>query len=234
MPIPWLAAAAATHEWLHGPLPDVVKTQGKHLTSRPTTPTYIIEPDPHFLSKLDAELERLSFVQNQRERQYGEDIAKEWPINHTPPEVKARWHEDQAKFDDFLDNLPPTPSDDGSMQSSSFGGPTLVSQKPYPVPVVSLPKVTPTKETSFFRSSRSITTLRVTSQRRLSQLDNIRAPLNMSMIHNSVIIEEPVTIIKVSKKRRYSDVENNSPISEPRRSKRRIAVPRLHGLVAAG
>jgi len=231
MPIPWLASAAATHEWLHGPLPDVVKTQGKYLTSRPTTPTIIAQPDPHFLTKLDAELERLCFVQNLRQHQYGEDVAKEWPINHTPPEVKAQWQEDQAKFDDFLDNLPPTPSDDGSMQSSSFGGPTLVSHKPYPVPVAALPKVTPTKEYSFARSSRSITTLRITSQRRMSQLDNIREPFNITLMHNSVVIDESTTIIKGSRKRRYSDVENDAPVVEPRRSKRRIAVPRLQSLI---
>jgi len=235
MPLSWLHAAAATHEWLHGPLPDVVKTQGKHLVSRPTTPTYSRTLDPDFVEKLHSSLYSLLNTQKLRVHQYGENIAEEWPISHTPQEIKTNWVEERTVVDSWNDEFPPTPSDDdGSIQLSTISGRTLTMPKHTPAPEHTLPKLIGSKGDIGGCGDRLTSTLQSISSRRISRLENTNCVQTTQSLIETIHIK-PLAIdgMKNSRKRRFSDVENAPPI-EPRRSKRRIAVPRLHTLISVG
>ncbi|KAF3480243.1 uncharacterized protein GIQ15_05590 [Arthroderma uncinatum] len=112
----WLDAAAVIDEKMHGPLPDVVSTQGHHLRPRPNSPIFERKHDPEFLEKLDFFLDDLLFLQKLRRRKYGNEVADEWPPSHTPTEIKDRWkteqEEEQRKIKALLDiPTPPTPAD---------------------------------------------------------------------------------------------------------------------------
>lgn len=52
-------------------------------------------------------MKALVTVQGWRCGQYGKEVAEEWPINRTPPEIRQRWHDEQAALradDSFSDD----------------------------------------------------------------------------------------------------------------------------------
>jgi len=223
----WLYATAILHEQFHGPLPDPVRTQGKHLVSRPSTPLHCFGPDPNFLQKLDASLESLVSRQTLRTRVYGEDIAEEWPISHTPSELKHKWEDYEALK--WIDDIPPTPSDDGSDHLYMAPSRISVNLKAYPPPEHVLPKLTILREGySFVNNNNKLSsTLQPTSIRRKSFLENSFNIKVMPDIPETIHVASTETK-KSSRKRRLSDIENSTSTEEElRRSKRRIAVPRL-------
>jgi hypothetical protein len=210
-------------------MPDVVTTQGRHLVSRPSTPIYERSPDLDFLDKLESRLNLALFTQNLRVHQYGKATAEEWPINHTPPEIKTKWIEDQVAFNDWFENLPPTPSDDGSMQPSTSSRQTLAMHHPCPEPEHTLPKLAASIQDTISHNNRISTTPQTTSRRRISLLENRTDAATLVTKSCSTVVT------KTSTKRRLSDIENAPPTEDQfRRSKRRIAVPRLLSLVSVG
>lgn len=86
----WIQEQVALHEKSHGPLPDVVATQGQHLVTQPHTPVFpALRSETHaFITELTASLNVLTSRQNRRRRGYGVKAAEEWPIGRTPPQVR--------------------------------------------------------------------------------------------------------------------------------------------------
>lgn len=86
----WIQGQVVTHENDHGPLPDVVATQGQHLVAQPHTPVFPpLRSETHaFATKLAASLSALISRQNRRRLGYGVEAAEEWPIGRTPPKVR--------------------------------------------------------------------------------------------------------------------------------------------------
>lgn len=66
---------------------DIVATQGAYLVPREGTPVPREANDVQFATALNQRLERVVTEQIWRCRIY-HDAADEWPIGHTPPEVK--------------------------------------------------------------------------------------------------------------------------------------------------
>lgn len=222
----------ANHSTHQQPLPDIVQTQGKHLVSRPTTPTYSRAPDPDFVEKLYTSLDSLLNTQKLRVHQYGENVAEEWPINHTPPEIKTNWAEEHTAVESWIDEFPATPSDDdGSIQLSTISGRTLTMHKLTPAPEHTLPKLTASKHDIGGCSNKISSTLQSTSLRRMSRLENTNSVQTTHSLIETIHIKSLSTgNFNKSQKRRLSDVENTPPV-EPRRSKRRIAVPQFRTLI---
>lgn len=86
----WIQGQVTFHETNHGPLPDVVATQGQHLVAQPHTPVFApLRSEIHaFAAELAASLSALVSHQNSRRRGYGDEAAEEWPIGRTPPKVR--------------------------------------------------------------------------------------------------------------------------------------------------
>lgn len=86
----WIQGQVIIHENEHGPLPDVVATQGQHLVAQPHTPVFPpLSSETHaFATELAASLSALISRQNRRRLGYGVNAAEEWPIGRTPPEVR--------------------------------------------------------------------------------------------------------------------------------------------------
>lgn len=70
-------------------------------------------PDRHFVEKLQSGLDLVLFVQRLRCHKYGAQDAEEWPIGHTPPELKQRVEDEHRRYQALLDL--PTPSDSGDV-----------------------------------------------------------------------------------------------------------------------
>ncbi|KAI0453498.1 hypothetical protein F5B21DRAFT_279136 [Xylaria acuta] len=68
---------------------DIVATQGEYLVPRMRTPVFEKAYDEEFAAALTRGLNALAVVQSARRNMYHE-AADEWPIGHTPPEVKER------------------------------------------------------------------------------------------------------------------------------------------------
>ncbi|KAK2873807.1 hypothetical protein FQN49_002053 [Arthroderma sp. PD_2] len=112
----WLDAAAVVDEKLHGPLPDVVSTQGHHLKPHPDTPVFEREVEPQFVEKLNFLLAGLLFGDTLRRRKYGDEVVDEWPDGHTPTEIREQWKSEQEADERRVQALleiptPPTPGD---------------------------------------------------------------------------------------------------------------------------
>lgn len=86
----WIQGQVTLHEKNHGPLPDVVATQGQHLVTQPHTPVFpALRSEIHaFATELAASLSALASRQNRRRLGYGVEAAEEWPIGRTPPKVR--------------------------------------------------------------------------------------------------------------------------------------------------
>ncbi|KAL8647821.1 MAG: hypothetical protein Q9210_005333 [Variospora velana] len=68
---------------------DIVATQGEYLVPRAGTPVFEKAYDDEFAAVLARKLKALTIVQIVRRVMYRQ-AADEWPIGHTPPEVKER------------------------------------------------------------------------------------------------------------------------------------------------
>jgi len=236
----WLATAAAIDESLHGPLPgDLVDTQGQYLLKRPSTPIYSQEHDLKFSQHLTERLESLVNIQNFRTHKYGVDVAEEYPISHTPIEIKSSWETEQAAFDKFLDELPPTPSDDGTPMST-MSGQTLVSFKHQHTMSVSekielLGCIKVDEEDTSCH-------LKPVSQTKLSHLDNSSNTSLQNLFQQTSIQPSSIQLKSGTSmqsppprnnlKRRHSDAENDYPGVQ--HQKRRFAAPALHRLISVG
>jgi hypothetical protein len=85
---------------------DVVATQGAYLVPPPRTPVWQKAHDDEFVSELTMRLYSvIQIIQGIRRRQYFE-AADEWPINHTPPEVKAEYEARLAAYDEKWNRTP--------------------------------------------------------------------------------------------------------------------------------
>lgn len=86
----WIQGQVVIHENNHGPLPDVVETQGQHLVGQPHTPVFppLSSETQAFATELAASLSALISRQNRRRLAYGVEAAEEWPIGPTPPKVR--------------------------------------------------------------------------------------------------------------------------------------------------
>lgn len=87
---PWIQGQIIFYEQNHGPLPDVVETDGQHLVAQPHTPVFPptrSETDA-FATLLDAKLDALTSHQRRRCLGYGREAAEEWPIDRTPPKIR--------------------------------------------------------------------------------------------------------------------------------------------------
>ncbi|KAI0431759.1 hypothetical protein F5Y09DRAFT_354583 [Xylaria sp. FL1042] len=94
------AARLYQEDWIENLL-DVVSTQGKHLLPRLDTPVWEKPFDKEFASTLADKLDGLVIVQRCRQNQYDE-AADEWPIGHTPPEMKERHEAKLRKMDEWF------------------------------------------------------------------------------------------------------------------------------------
>lgn len=94
------------------PLPDTVETQGRYLLPRPRTPVYTGPADPNFAKMLHISLNSLLLVQKWRRDRYGAQDAEEWPISHTPGEVKEVYREKQKRRQEALEALTYSESDE--------------------------------------------------------------------------------------------------------------------------
>ena len=214
---------------------NVVDSHGKHLRPRPSTPVHHPEHDERFLQQLDQKLSSLVFVQNQRFRRYGQSVAEEYPISHTPTEIKSAWVEEQHAFDKVLDDLPPTPSDDGSIPTytSSVGGRTFASHEVWPMPELSIPStastmvdITPACDSH----SNTITQIRSATENKLSFLES---PFNRGNIIKALKdLEDQHT---PTRKRKHSEDEKEClSAPEPQTQKRRLGMPPLVRFVSVG
>ncbi|KAL8741298.1 MAG: hypothetical protein Q9190_006081 [Brigantiaea leucoxantha] len=70
--------------------PDVVATQGTHLVPSVNTPVFEKAYDEEFVTKLSRALELVITITPKTRRIKYRQAADEWPIGHTPPEVKER------------------------------------------------------------------------------------------------------------------------------------------------
>lgn len=89
----WIEEQVTFYEQNHGPLPDVVATQGQHLVTEPHTPVFApLGSEIHaFATQLAASLDALFG--------YGVGTAEEWPIIQTPPKPRrARKKRPTAKL----------------------------------------------------------------------------------------------------------------------------------------
>ncbi|KAG6363894.1 hypothetical protein INS49_008997 [Diaporthe citri] len=134
----WIQGQVAFHEQNHGPLPDVVATQGQYLVAQPHTPVFppLRSETEAFATELTASLGALTSRQNRRRLGYGVEAAEEWPIGRTPPKVRraqkerlraklrASLEEDsESDIEAVLDSyypLSPVPSESQGSPSSSF------------------------------------------------------------------------------------------------------------------
>jgi hypothetical protein len=79
---------------------DIVATQGAYLVPRPHTPVFEKSYDESFATALDRAFNALNVEQLLRHTMYRE-AADEWPIGHTPPEVKERRLAELRAMDDM-------------------------------------------------------------------------------------------------------------------------------------
>lgn len=103
----------ADHYSLTQPLPDVVSSQGHYLVAPPDTPVIASNLDP---SELQSRLESLLRVQHLRCHLYGGENAEEWPISHTPLEIRERYFNEQKRVEALLEV--PTPPENDSIAPS--------------------------------------------------------------------------------------------------------------------
>ena len=68
---------------------DIVATRGLYLVNRVGTPVDENSPDDEFAAKLARKLNAVLTAQACRKAKYGK-TADEWPIGHTPPDVKEK------------------------------------------------------------------------------------------------------------------------------------------------
>lgn len=89
--IPWQDSSLTTTASTDLPVDflDIVATQGAYLIHRPTTPVSHKAYDVDFVTTLEKHLNAVVTQQICRYAMYHE-AANEWPIGHTPPEVKQR------------------------------------------------------------------------------------------------------------------------------------------------
>jgi hypothetical protein len=207
---------------------------------------------------LTERLESLVNIQNFRTHKYGIDVAEAYPISHTPSEIKSSWENEQVAFDKFLDELPPTPDDDGT-PSSTMSGSTLVSFKhQHTMSVTEKIELLGGIKVDDTISSH----LRPISERKLSHLDNstnrdimnnslhslflqasIQTPLQQHQPNSASLFQTPQPKSGTSMlsppprknlKRRHSDAENDCPWDQEVQQKRRFAAPALHRLISVG
>lgn len=86
----WIQGQVIIHENDHGPLSDVLETQGQHLVAQPHTPVFPpLTYETHaFATELAASLSALISRQNRRRLGYGVEAPQDWPIGRTPPKVR--------------------------------------------------------------------------------------------------------------------------------------------------
>lgn len=86
----WIQGQVIIHENDHGPLPDVVETQGQHLVAQPHTPVFPpLSFEIHaFATELAASLSALISRRDRRRLGYRVEAAEGWPIGRTPPKVR--------------------------------------------------------------------------------------------------------------------------------------------------
>ena len=88
-------------------LPDIVETQGRHLTTKPATPVppRLWPEDIEFITELHRSLDRLlNFSLILRRQKYGE-IADEYPRGWTPVDVRERWIAEQEEHERELERM---------------------------------------------------------------------------------------------------------------------------------
>ncbi|KAL9621090.1 MAG: hypothetical protein Q9160_004475 [Pyrenula sp. 1 TL-2023] len=103
----WIEAAAIVDDKFYGPLPDddIVSTQGAYLVRRPETPIY---PSRLDLYRVDLKVNTLVTLQKWRVQMYGPEDAEEWPVSHTPPEIRQRYWDEQMRAKElFWADTPP-------------------------------------------------------------------------------------------------------------------------------
>ncbi|KAF2757275.1 hypothetical protein EJ05DRAFT_384673 [Pseudovirgaria hyperparasitica] len=91
---------------------DIVATQGAYLIHRRCTPVFEKPYDREFATKLEIRLQALEIRLEWRRAMY-RDSTDEWPIRHTPPEVKEYYRakmialeeQDDSSEDDSGDNV---------------------------------------------------------------------------------------------------------------------------------
>jgi len=237
MPSGWLSVAAAIDESLHGPLPgDLVDTQGHYLLKRPSTPIYSQEHDPEFAQQLSERLDSLVFRQHLRTHKYGKDVADEFPISHTPTDIKTSWQNEQDAYQKFFDELPPTPSDDGT-PSSTMSGSTLASFKHQHTMSVS-EKIELLGFNKQIDEPVSLPQMAPTSIRKLSQINNSFAHHDTATTTSTQNLFEQASMQSLQPrknlKRRHSDAENDYTLDQEHQRKRRFIAPTLHRLISCG
>jgi hypothetical protein len=103
---------------------DIVQTQGRHLLRHPDTPPHAncrIRRCNSFSTDLCRRLEDVQFVQRLRSKKYGADVADEWPISHTPPEIRSDYDSRERRL--MLALEAPTPPEDAyDMDDICSGG----------------------------------------------------------------------------------------------------------------
>ncbi|KAL9616119.1 MAG: hypothetical protein Q9160_008975 [Pyrenula sp. 1 TL-2023] len=122
----WCDIPAQSEEVHHGPFPDVVTTAGAHLVTQPPTPVLSYMGTEQWARALHQKLDFLLHRQEIRYLKYGKDNAEEWPMSHTPPELKEPWLEHVRRQQWIFDNPgPPTPDDEyGPSGVVACGSPT--------------------------------------------------------------------------------------------------------------
>ena len=95
-------------------------TQGAYLIPRSHTPVWEKAYDEAFTAALDRKLNAITTVQAARRNAYHE-AADEWPIGHTPPEVKERYLAEMRALEAMMDV---TSDEDGSGDEADHTNPS--------------------------------------------------------------------------------------------------------------
>lgn len=135
----WRYLAARAWEEEHGELLNPAETSGTYLVTAPSTPTApCIRPlRDSFARELCEKLEFVLWQQSLRRSLWGESVADEYAMGHTPVDIKERIREgwDASDGESSPDGVETPPSDftptaDPDMQSLQRHGSVREQQKP--------------------------------------------------------------------------------------------------------
>ncbi|KAI0423864.1 hypothetical protein F5Y09DRAFT_354419 [Xylaria sp. FL1042] len=123
---------------------DIVATRGAYLVPRASTPVWPEANDGRFAAALERHLNALLIVQRVRRSKY-HDAADEWPIGHTPPEVKEK-HEAELKAWDEIAGVTSESSDNDDDDNNKDKGKPVAAPEadwfPTPPPSAESPMAT--------------------------------------------------------------------------------------------
>lgn len=150
---------------------DIVATQGECLVPRWHTPVWEKEYSEEFAVILTRKLDALDIAQLVRRAKYG-PAADEWPIGHTPPEMKERRVAELRALEELEDRTSDEDSDEYESHDTTADNRAAGSKETQPAPGPAASRTHPREvgwlPTPPLSEQRSILKLRGRERRRLS------------------------------------------------------------------